>query len=1036
MIRYFSGHPTAANLIMVVLLILGFIALPKLNRETFPPFVASRVQVSVPYPGATAEEVEEAVIQRLEDALNGVEHVARTTARATEGLGAIVLEMNEDTGDIKEFIDDIRTEVSSISNFPVEVLDPVITEIARSTRIVSVAVTGPMTTTDLKDYTDSIKRKIQRLPQVSLVNVSGFSDRQIRIQVAADVLLKYGLSISDIAGKIVRQNINRPIGTIDTLDKEILLRFKDQRRKPIDFADIVIFGGKKGAEVRLGDIAIIEERFEKDEIKTLFNNKRTGIINIEKTNAEDALTVVNAVKEFVEKEKLKAPLGVELSVTGDLASIIKDRLDLLIKNGWQGLLLVFLSLWLFFSFRLSFWVTMGLPVSFAGAAYVMHLMGYSLNLMTTVALIISLGLLMDDAIVIAENIAAHLQKGKNALQATIDGVIEVRIGIISSFLTTACVFIPLMFIEGRIGRVLKVIPVVLLIVLAVSLIEAFLILPNHLSHALKNQQLDNQTGFRRVFNRGIEWIREVIVGKSVDVAVRFRYLTVGIIVALFIVSIGVFSMGWLKFVGFIELEEDSIEARIYLPPGTPLHQTEKVVAQLLNGLDKTNRFFTPKQPDKMKLVKQVRVSYAVNSDVSESGPHLATVFVDLLSNDLRKGRVENILGRWRKETGKVSDVISLNFTKPARGPGGNAIEVELRGDDFEMLEKASSQIADYFYQFDGIYDLYNDLSLGRQEILLNMKQGASVLGMDSSTVANQLSAAFRGTTAAEMQIGRNSYEIDIRLEPDSKNSLSDLDQFKIISAKGEKIPLENIAALKGYRGYSTITHVDGLRTITLFGSIDQNVANTSEIMQRFRKEYMPKLTKAFPKIEIILGGEVKNNAETGATMLRALLIGLLGIFILLSFQFRSYVEPLVIMLAIPFSLIGVIWGHLALGLPMSMLSLLGFISVTGVVVNDSILLVEFIKNRRREGMTTIEASKKASRDRFRAVLLTTVTTVLGLTPLLTERSLQAQMLVPIAASIAFGMIASTILVLIAIPSFYSIFSDLGLIKDLPLDSPD
>ncbi|MBU2511194.1 efflux RND transporter permease subunit [bacterium] len=1028
MIRFFSEHPTAANLLMIIFLVLGITTLPQLNRETFPPFTPRKVQVSVSYPGATAQEVEEAIVQRLEEALNGIEHVLRTTSRATEGVGFVVLEMNEDTGDIKEFLDDIRTEVAAISNFPEEAKEPVVTEMARSSRVVSVAVTGPMTTTDLKDYTESLKRKIQRLPEVSLVNVSGFSDRQIRIEIASENLLSYGLSVNDIANKIARQSINRPIGTIESSEKEILLRFKDQRRKPQEFENIVILGGSQGAEIRLGDIAKITERFEKDEIKTIFNNSRAGTINIEKTDAEDALVVVNAVKKFLKDEQLRTLPGVKLELTGDLASIIQDRMDLLIKNGWQGLLLVFFSLWLFFSLRLSFWVTMGLPVSFAGAVFVMQLIGYSLNMMTTVALIITLGLLMDDAIVIAENIASHLQQGKSALKATIDGVTEVQVGIISSFLTTGCVFIPLAFLSGQMGRVLKVIPVVLLAVLAVSLIEAFLILPHHLSHSLKNHRLDKPGRLRGSFNQGIEWFREIILGKTVDVAVKYRYLTAGLIIAIFLVSLGTFSIGWSKFVGFPEMEDDSIQARIYLPPGTPLKQTEKVVEQLLNGLDKTDEVYTPKQPNGRKLVEKISVTYSTNADVNETGAHLATIYADLLSNDLRVGRIDEILDHWREQTGKVSDVISLKYTKPSMGPAGNAIEVELRGDDLELLDLVSRQMQEYFYQFDGIYDLYSDLRLGKQEIQMKLKQGASLLGMDAGAIANQLSSAFQGTIATELQVGRNSYEIDVRLDPDSKNSLSDLDNYKIIGIKGERIPLDSIVSLEGNRGYSTINHVDGLRTITLYGSINTQVANTREIMNKFKKDFVSKIELEYPDIEIILGGESKNTAETGASMIKALVIGLLGIFILLSFQFRSYAEPLVVMLAIPFSLIGVIWGHLALGIPMSMPSALGYISLTGIVVNDSILLIEFIKKRRLEGKSIVESSCQASRERFRAVLLTSVTTILGLLPLLSETSLQAQMLVPIAASIAFGLMSSTFLVLIAIPAFYSILGDFGILK--------
>ena len=1028
MIRFFSTHPTAANLIMIIFIAMGVMALPELKRETFPEFTASRVQVQVGYPGASAEEVEEAIVQRLEEGLNGIENVKVTTAQAIEGAGLLILEMDEDSGDLKSFIDDIRTEVDAISGFPEDAKDPVITTLARTDYVVSIAVTGPMSITDLKDYTEGLKRKLLQLPEVSLVNIGGFSDRQIRIQISQESLLNYGLSIQTVANKIVEQNLNRPIGTIESKDKEISLRFKDQRRSPEAYQDIIIFGGKKGAEIRLGDIATIEERFETEEIKTIFNKKRAGMLIVSKTKAQDSLVVVGAVKRFIEQQQQIAPPNVKLTKTRDAASIIQERLDLLIKNGWQGLLLVFFSLWLFFSFRLSFWVTMGLPISFAGAIFVMNLIGYSFNMMTTVALIITLGLLMDDAIVIAENIASHLQKGKTALQASIDGVTEVQNGIISSFLTTACVFIPLAFLGGQMGRVLKVIPVVLLAVLAVSLVEAFLILPNHLSHSLKNHHLQSPGKLKLGFNRAMDWIREKPLGKSVDLAVRFRYLTVGLLIMLFLISLGTFRSGALKFVGFPDLDDDSVEVKIYLPPGTPLQQTEKTVARILGGLDKTDRYYTPLQPDQQPLVQEIRVSYSENTDVTESGPHLATIYADLLGSENRVGTIDDILDYWRKQSGKIPDAISLTYGTTQGGPAGNAIEIEIRGEKLAELKSVALDISRWLNQFDGVYDLYDNLRPGKPEIQMKLKQGASLLNLNATTIASQLSSAFQGITASEIQIGRNAYEIDVRLTADSKDSLADLDRFKLTGSKGEKIPLNSVVEMVAGRGYSAINHVDGLRTVTLYGSINPQVANTQELMNRLKIEFLEDVQRRHPDIQVQIKGESANNAETGTSMFRALIIGLMGIFILLSFQFRSYTEPLVVMLAIPFSLIGVIFGHLAMGIPLSMPSLLGYISLTGIVVNDSILLVTFIRKRINEGMDTALASQMASRERFRAVLLTSVTTIVGLIPLLSETSLQAKMIVPIATSIAFGLMSSTVMVLIGIPSFYAILGDFNLTR--------
>lgn len=1028
MIKYFAAHPTAANLLMIIFLVLGLFSLPKLNRETFPEFESSKVQVKVIYPGATAEEVEEAIVQRLEENLSGIQNVEETKAEAMEGVGLLILEMNEDSGDLEEFIDDIRAEVDAISNFPEAAKDPVITTLGRTSDVIALAVTGPMSVVDLKDYTEKLKRKILRLPEVSLAKISGFSDRQIRIQISAINLLNYGLNISDISDLIAQQSVNIPIGSIESEEKEILLRFKDERKTVETFKNIIILGGEKGAEIKLGDVATIEELFEDPENKTLFNGERAGVITISKTDAEDSLIIYDAVKAFIENEQLNSAPGVKLTLTYDMASVIYKRLILLITNGWQGLLLVFIALFVFFSFRLSFWVTMGLPISFAGALFIMYQIGYTFNMMTTLAMVITLGLLMDDAIVIAENIARHLQMGKSALEASVDGVKEVQGGVISSFLTTACVFIPLAFMEGRMGRVMNVIPVVLLSVLAISLIEAFLILPNHLSHSMKRHSMDKPGKIRGKVSYGIEWIRENIVGKVVDRAVKFRYLTFGVVIMILLASAGMLANGKLKFQGFPSLEDDSMQARIYLPPGTALKQTEKTVQQVIEGLTKTNAFYSQKQKNKTSLIKEVRVSFSKNSDVKETGAHLATIYADLASEDERAGTVENVVDYWREATGTVTDVITLKFEATTRGPAGDAIKIEFRGENLEKLKKVAEDSAAWFYQFDGVYDLYNNLRPGKPELKMSLKDGATALGMNATMIARQLRTAFQGETASEIQVGTKSYEVDVRLNAKDKNSVADVERFKLISPSGHQIPLLSVVDIETGRGYSIISHVDGLRTVTLYGNVNRQTANVQQLINKYKNDFLPSVYKNNGDIKVIIKGESYRSAKTGGSMAQSMLIGLIGIFVLLSFQFKSYLEPIIVMLAIPLSLIGVIWGHIFMGIPLTLPSILGFISLSGVVVNDSILLVEFIKLRKKEGLPVIASVCQASRERFRAVLLTSITTVIGLLPLLTETSLHAKVLIPIATSIAFGLVASTLLVLFVIPSFYVILNDFGWIK--------
>lgn len=1034
MIRYFAKHPTAANLLMLLLVVLGAVSLPALRRETFPDFSADKVKISVVYPGATAEDVEDAICRRTEDAVEGITYVRETTSEAREGVGSVTVEMAPG-GDIRTFLQDIQSEVDAIDDFPDQAEEPVVAELGRTDPVISVAVSGPMNITDLKYYCEDLKERLKLDAGVSLVAVSGFSERQIRIEIPAAILIQYGVSMDEIASVIARQSVNLPAGSVETSEREILVRFTDERKTPLAFDDLVVVASESGAEIRLGDIAKIRDMFEVDEDKFVFNGKRAGLLEISKTKAEDALTVYGAVKAFIQKEEQVAPSGVVLTLTQDVSSIVADRLKLLTENGLQGLLLVFLTMWLFFNFRLSFWVAAGLPVSFLGAFFIMPQIGYSLNMLTMVGLLIGLGLLMDDAIVIAENVASHLASGKKAISAVIDGVWEVKNGVFASFTTTVCVFGPISFLSGDIGKVLKVMPVVLILVLAVSLIEAFLILPNHLAHALAHHDPERTGVFRRWFEGRLSQVRERVLGRAVDAVIEWRYLFVGLTVGAFILSVGMLPAGVLKFKPFPDVDGDLVQARILLPQGTPLSRTEAVVAQIVTAAGALDREFSPRQPDGRHLVTNVSVQYNFNADAYEAGAHVATVSVDLLSAEIRDASVDDLLNRWRELSGRMPDVITLTFGESGFGPAGRPIDIRLGGRDLAELKSASLALQDWLSQFAGVFDLSDDLRPGKPEVRLRMREGAKALGVDAMVVASQLRSAYFGKTASEIQVGRESYEIDVRLRGEDRNSLADLTDFKVTLPGGRQAPLESVAELSRGRGYARIAAVDGLRTVTIRGDVDSRTANTGAILGLMQRDFLPKLARSHPGVRTFLSGEAQESAETGGSLARGFAVGLVGIFILLSFQFRSYIEPVTVMVAIPLAFIGVIWGHILMGLDLTMPSMMGAVSLAGIVVNDSILLVEFIKKRRREGLEAVEAARHASRQRFRAVLITSLTTIAGLLPLLSEKSMQAQILIPLATSIVFGMMASTVLVLLVVPSLYTILGDFGLTSVEENDSP-
>lgn len=1020
MIRYFAGHPTAANLLMVLLLTAGAFALPQLLRETFPDFTVDAVEVSVPYPGASAETVEESVCQRVEDAVDGLTDLGELRCDARENVGSATIEMR-DGGDLNRFLREVKTEVDAIDDFPEQTEDAVVRQINLIDQVVSIAVTGPMPEPHLKVYAEGLKDRLLRLPEVSQVEITGFSQRQIRIALNTALLRQYELSAQDIADKIGRQSVDLPAGSIETGERDILIRFADERRRPQAYESIVLVGGETGGEVTLGQVARIYDTFEYEEDQVLFNGRRAALLTVSKTKDQDALVVRDAVELFLEREREQAPPEVAFALTRDVSDIVRDRLTMLVRNGLQGLVLVFLVMWLFFSFRLSFWAAMSLPVSFLGSFLIMVLIGYSLNMLTMVGLLIAIGVIMDDSIVIAENVARLRREGKAPLEAAIEGARQVAPGVLSSFITSVCVFAPLAFLEGDIGKVLKVVPVVLILTLAISLIEAFLILPHHIRHTPGAQ---SRGRFGQAFERGFETLREQVLGRMIDAAVRWRYLTAGLVVMLFLVSLSAVAGGLIKFRAFPDLDSDVVEARILLPQGTPFERTVEVTGQITAALERVNQAFTPDQPERTPLVRNVLVQFNTNADAFESGPHVATVTADLLKSDRRRTRSDPILERWRREVGTIPDVLSLTFKDPQLGPGGSPIEIRLHGSDLVELKAASQALLDWLARYRGVADLHDDLRQGKPEIRLTLREGATQLGLDARNIGGQLRSAFQGTTASEIQVGAEDFEVDVQLAGRDQDSLGDLDDFHIALPTGEQVPLSAVAEAEIGRGFSRVGRIDGRRTVTVRGDVDTEVANVNEILSDTIARFLPELSSRFPGVEVGLEGEIAEQQTTQASMLRGFLLGLLGVFLLLSFQFRDYYEPVIVMLAIPFALIGVIWGHLLMGLDLSMPSMLGFASLAGIVVNNSILLVIFIKMNTAKGQDVVEAARQASRARFRPVLLTSLTTIAGLFPLLFEQSQQAQVLVPLVCSLAFGLMASTLLVLIVVPTLYALLEDL------------
>ncbi len=1022
MIELFARHPTAANLLMAAMIGVGLLSLPMLQRATFPEFDVASVQVTVPYPGASAEEGEEAICLPIEEALEGLVDLAELRCAARESVVSATAEMR-DGGDLGRFVANVRTEIDAIDSFPDLAEPPVIRELNMTDRVISLAVTGPMGERDLKRYAEGLKTRLMRETTARTIDIQGFAEPQIRIALDPAMLRRFGLDLTEVAQIVTRQSLDLPAGTIETAGQDLLVRLADKSRSPESFAELVLIGGDAGGEVRLGDVATISETFADDAVRVELDGARAAVLEIRKTDDQDTLRVMASVQEFLERERASAPPGVRHVITRDSASVVQDRLDLLVENGALGLVLVFLVMWAFFSFRFAFWVAMALPATFLAACAAMVLIGYSINMITMVGLLIAIGVIMDDSIVIAENIAARMQAGSTPVDAAVAGAGQVVPSVLASFATSIAVFAPLAFLEGNIGKVLVAVPVVLMVVLVFSLIEAFLVLPHHIAGALAH---DAPSRFHRWFRGRFETFRDRVVGPLVDRAVEWRYLVLGSCLGAFLAAVALVVGGQVGFRAFPDLEGDTIEARILMPQGTPLARTEAVVAQVLEGLDVVDAETRATHPDDRSLVRARFVRYGSNADVSESGAHLASVVVDLTPNAERHVAVAELLSRWRAAVGTVPEASALTFKEPIIGPGGRALEVQIEGDDLADLAAAADRLQAWLGRFEGVADLQHDLRRGKPEIQLALREGARALGLDSRTLAGQVRAALTGDQATELQIGRETIEVNVELSALGLATVKDLDTFPIRLPDGRTAPLGAVASFTWGQGLAQINRVDGRRVVTLTGEVDRTLVNGNQLLDRALVEIVPELERDYPGIVVNLEGERAEQRETGNSMQRAFLIGLMAMFVLLSFLFASYAEPIIVLLAIPMAAIGAILGHLVMGLDLSMPSILGLSALAGIVVNDSILLVNFVKLRAAEMGDVVAAAKQASRDRFRAVLLTSLTTIAGITPILFETSLQAQVLIPLVTSIAFGLVASTVLVLVVVPCAFAVLHDLGL----------
>lgn len=1015
MIRFFVKHPTASNILMFIFLAVGAMSLPNIQRETIPDPTKPTVQVQIVYPGASPEEVYNEVVEPINDALASVINLNELKSEARDSIAIITAEM-VDGENAATFQAEVEAAVSGVTDLPALTEEPTIRRTDLALPALTVVVTAPLEEVRLKAYMEDMKDRILSLKGVSSVNVNGFSETLLRIEVSPTKLRNYGLSTSEVVRRIADQSRDIPLGSIETGGKVLSLRYSEKKRSPKELEDLVLRENVNGGRIFLKDVAEVRAVLEKPEQKALLNERRAGVLVINKTKDEDILKIADLVRAFLKQEKELHP-QLEAYIARDGADIVKQRLTLLGRNALQGLFLVFLALFVFFDRRLSFWVAMSLPVSFLGAFAVVPFTSLTLNMLTSVGLLLALGLLMDDGIVIAESINERRKAGLPADEAAIEGVKAVGSGVFSSFITTCCVLGPLAFVAGDIGKVLRALPMMLILVVVVSLVEAFLILPSHLSHALANR---GDRGWRRHVDKAVDLFEDKILGPTVSFLSRLRYLTLGLAVGVFIASIALVAGGLVKADVFPALEGDVVVARLQLAPETPLRVTEEAVSKIVRELENSE-----KELSDSPFIQKIYVEFGKNTEAYNTGENLATVTARLRPSQERDVRLQQLFDTWRSRVGTFPDQVSLTYSEPSIGPGGREIEVRFTGLPLEQLSEATDLAVREFSSYEGVSNVTADVRRGRRSLEIRQAPGALAAGLDGAQIGNQLRTAFQGNEAYQFQLDGITHEVEVRLSETERTDKT-LDQFEALVEGGAMAPLESYIQQDLGQDWSRIAAVDGELAITVGGDADERIVTGGGVIGAFKANGLKELQKRYPGLEMTVAGRAEDGAETGASMARAGLIGLLGVFFLLSYQFRSYFEPLVVMTAIPFSLVGVIWGHYLFGLALSLPSVMGFLSLGGVVVNDSILLILYLKSLLAEGVDIDEAIRRSGKRRFLPIFLTSITTIAGLLPLLFEKSLQAQILIPLANAVCFGLLSATILIVLVVPCLYRICWDLGL----------
>ncbi len=1019
-------NPVLANLLMLCFLAGGFISARRMVREAFPRLSIDHVQVDVAYPGASPEDVESRVCTPIEEAVRGVPGIRRLWSAASENFGTIGLGLQTNVKDIQRVIDQVKELVDQIKTLPPEAEKPVVTETIIRTEVINVAVFGDAPERTLRQTAREIKDYLESRSGISQVSLSGVRDEEIVIEVSEEALLAYNLSIGQVMGVVRKSSLDLPAGVIRTAEEELTLRVTGQRLTAAEYEELIVLE-KADAVVRLGDIATIREGFEDAVIRGRFNGHAAVLVAVYKTKDEDAIRIAETVRDYVAERQPYLPERLQLAMWGDSSVEINSRIWLLVSNGLQGLVILFATMWLFLEFRLAFWVAAGIPISFAGGLLLMDYLDQTINVISLFALIMVTGIIVDDSIVIAESVHTRREAGDPPQLAAIEGTTRVALPVLGSTLTTMVAFVPLLYVVGVMGRFVYVLPVVVIAALLASTVEGFLIQPAHLCYGEKpgvKYEKRPPNALRRAIDRGFEhvithWYRPVF-----RLALDYRAITIAITLAMLLAAAGAWYGGRTPFVLLPKEDGSVLQARVRFPEGTPSSMSQRTIERMEEAARTLNNDPALKPAAPGALVRQI---YSIQGEFADflpvRGSNLCEVRIELMPSGDRRIGDDPIMEAWRRHIGPIHDATEFTIARQQIGSTDRPIEIRLLGSDMGDLAAAGERVQAKLREFEGVNDVHTDLIPGKRQLRIKLRPAARALGLTLEDVATQLRHGFFGGEAIRLQRGSDEVVVRVRYPESERASLSDLENERIHLPRGDVVPFHEVAQVDWARGYATIMHQEGKRRVRVLADLDERRANAEQILQTLQAGFLDSVVGDYNDMTYNFGGDRERMDESFASLSEGFTLALLVNFALLAAVLRSYIKPLVVMAAVPLGVIGVMIGHLIMGYDLTMMSIFGIVGVSGLVVNEALVLVDAIHWSIREGKSVKEAVTEAGESRFRPILLTSITDLAGLLPILLNQSGQAQSVQPMAISLSFGLLGSAVLNLLVVPGLYLVAND-------------